>query len=111
MISRRITMRPAMLFITVELYGKTGSNGEFKEYESKALGVFLKHGGEIVVAYRPLKAVGQAEIPDEIQILKIGSKSAFEKFMSDPDRTKMAEERNSVIRKTEVYLSEEIINY
>src|SRR6267142_1396609 len=88
-------MRPAMLFITVKLFGKTGSSGEFKEYEAKALKVFLKHGGEIVVAYRPLKAVGQAEIPDEIQILKIDDKSAFDKFMSDPDRTKMAEERTS----------------
>lgn len=100
-----------MLYITVHLYGKTGVPGEFKAYEAKALGIFKKHGGEVWVAYAPSALKGQVDIPDEIQILKISSQSAFDGFMRDPDRTALAEERESVISRTEVFISKEIIHY
>ena len=35
-----------MLYVTVHLYGKNRIRGEFREYESKALSIFRKHGGE-----------------------------------------------------------------
>jgi uncharacterized protein (DUF1330 family) len=100
-----------MLYITVHLYGRTGTPGEFKEYESKALGIFKKHGGEVLVAYAPSRLKDQVDCPDEIQILKIPSQSDFDKFMNDPDRIAMAQEREMVIRKTEVFLSQKIIQY
>ena len=100
-----------MLYITVHLYGKTGAPGEFKAYEAKALGIFKKHGGEVLVAYSPLALKDQSDIPDEIQILRISSQSDFDEFMRDPDRVAMAKERESVIRRTEVFLSREIIQY
>jgi uncharacterized protein (DUF1330 family) len=100
-----------MLYITVKLFGRNGIRGEFKAYEAKALAIFRKHGGEVVVAYAPASDKAQAEMPDEIQILKISGREKFDRFMNDPDRIKMADERNAVIRKTEVYLSEEIIEY
>ena len=100
-----------MLYITVKLYGRTGQRGEFMDYEAKALAIFRKHGGEILVAYVPTFEKNQSERPDEIQILKISNRSAFEKFLNDSDRIKMADERNQVINRTEVYLSEEIISY
>ena len=100
-----------MLYITVHLFGRTGTRGEFREYEAKALNLFRKHGGEIVVAYAPAFDKGQLERPDEIQILKIADRSRFENFLNDPDRTEMADERNAVIKRTEVYISDEIICY
>lgn len=100
-----------MLYITVHLYGKTGTPGEFKDYESKALNIFKRHGGEVVVAYAPGLLKDQSELPDEIQILKIASQADFEGFMNDPDRTALASERETVIRKTEVFLSKAIISY
>ena len=38
-----------MLYITVHLYGKTGIAGEFKDYETKALNIFRRHGGEVCI--------------------------------------------------------------
>ena len=100
-----------MIYITVKLFGKNGICGEFKDYETKALNIFKKYGGEVVVAYAPLSEKGQQDRPDEIQVLKIASLLDFEKFMKDPERTQLAAEREAVIRKTEVFLSGELISY
>ncbi len=100
-----------MLYITVKIFGRTGRRGEFRGYETKALNLFRKHGGEIVIAYAPAIDGSQAEPPDEIQILKIADRSGFESFLNDPERIKMSGERDAVIRKIEVYISEEIIHY
>jgi len=100
-----------MLYITVKLFGRTGKRGEFRDYEAEALDIFRRHGGEILVAYAPTFEENQVDRPDEIQILKIASRSDFEKFLHDPDRIKMSGERNEVIKRTEVYISEEIISY
>jgi len=100
-----------MLYITVKLYGKNGIQGEFKEYESKALKLFRQYGGEVLVAYVPIRDSDDKDIPDEIQILKIENQTKFDLFMHDPQRVKMSAERESVIKRTEVYISKEIIEY
>ena len=100
-----------MLIITVHLYGKNGIRGEFKDYETKALSIFQKHGGEVVYTYVPLRNNNSVDIPDEIQVLKISNQEMFQKFMQDPERVSLAAERDSVIRKTEVFLSESMIEY
>jgi hypothetical protein len=103
-----------MLYLTVKLYGRNGVRGEFFAYEQKALDIFKRHGGEVVVAYTPAPDNGgkaQADFPDEIQILRIADREAFDRFMQDPERLGLAAEREAVIRKTEVYLSGEIIGY
>ena len=100
-----------MLYMTVHLYGRHGLAGEFREYEQKALDIFRKHGGEVIVAYVPAPSSGSAETPDEIQVLRIESRTALEEFMNDPSRVSMAGERDAVIRRTEVFLSDELIAY
>jgi len=100
-----------MLYITVKLYGKHGIRGEFKEYESKALKILRQHGGEVIIAYVHRRDSENENVPDEIQILKIENQTKFDMFMQDPDRVKMSAERESVIRRTEVYISKELIDY
>ena len=103
-----------MLYVTVKLYGRNGVRGEFLAYEQKALEIFKRHGGEVVVAYAPAPDKGgnaQADFPDEIQILRIADRENFDKFIQDPERIGLTAEREAVIRKTEVYLSAEIIGY
>lgn len=102
-----------MLYATVKLYGKNGIHGEFLAYERKALDIFRRYGGEVVIAYatEPAPNKGETDFPDEIQILRIPDRDAFDRFMQDPERLGLAAEREAVIRKTEVYLSAEIIGY
>jgi uncharacterized protein (DUF1330 family) len=100
-----------MLYLTVHLYGRNGVPGEFRDYELKALTIFRKHGGDIVVAYTPTADPTRAETPEEIQVLRIASRAALDAFMHDPERLALATEREAVIRKTEVFLSDELVSY
>ena len=100
-----------MLYITVNLFGRNGTREEFEEYENKALKIFRRYGGEIIIAYIPVRNSETDDIPNEIHVLKIENRERFETYLKDPDRLKMAEERNSVIKRTDIFMSEEIINY
>lgn len=103
-------MPDTMLYMTVHLYGRNGIPGEFREYEKKALDIFKRHGGEVMVAFTPAAPPGTGA-PDEIQVLRIRDRIAFDRFMGDPERVGMADERNSVIRRTDVFLSGEVVTY
>jgi hypothetical protein len=100
-----------VLYITIHLFGFAPGGEGFRDYERKALGIFKSHGGEVVVAYSPEGLSGQGEIPDEIQILRIPDRAGFDAFLADPERMGLAGARARVIRKTEVFLSGEIIEY
>lgn len=100
-----------MFYLTVHLFGRHGVPGEFQAYEEKALAIFRRHGGEVVAAFAPLPDANRKESPDEIQILRIADREAFDAFMRDPARVAMAGERDAVIRKTEVFLSGNLISY
>lgn len=100
-----------MLYITANIFGKNGIPGEFKEYEFKVLKIFKKHGGEIITTYVPVRDPATNHTPDEIHVLRIESQAKFQMFIQDPERIKMAEERDGVIKRTDVFISEEIINY
>lgn len=63
------------------------------------------------MAYAPISPAGSEDVPDEIQVLRIANRAAFDRFMTDPDRVTMADERNSVIGRTEVFVSGEVVDY
>ena len=100
-----------MLYITVLLYGRNGVKGEFKDYEMKALNIFKKYGGEVIAAYAPIRDGSTTDTPDEIQILKIADQATLNAFINDPERVSLGDERNRVIRRTDTYLSDEMIAY
>ena len=100
-----------MLYATVLLFGREGGAEGFHAYEEKALAIFRKHGGTVVAAYAPKPDAARAESPDEIQFLVIADSAAFDRFLKDPARTALASERDAVIRKTEVFLSERAVSY
>jgi uncharacterized protein (DUF1330 family) len=101
--------------MTVQLFGNEGESAGLRAYEKKALAIFKRYGGEVVVAYVPANMGGERELtgetPDEIQVLRIPDRTGFDAFLNDPERMRMAEERARVIRKTEVFLSGDLIDY
>jgi uncharacterized protein (DUF1330 family) len=100
-----------MFYATVNLYRRPGKESEFRAYETLALRVFRKHGGDVLVAFVP-QCVGIAgDVPDEIQVLKIESSARFESFMNDPERIALAAEREGVIWRTELFISDELVEY
>ena len=100
-----------MLYIIVHLYVVKNAEEKMYAYEKKALNVFRKHGGEVVTAFRPKSTNANETMPDEIQILRIESQKSFDTFMQDRERLTMAAERDAAIRKTEVFISGELVEY
>lgn len=99
------------IHIIVHLFAVNGSTEGMKAYEDKSLRIFRKHGGEIVAAFKPdLNLEGKSN-PDEIQVLKIHSMEAFKKFLNDPERTGLSDERDRVIAKTEMFISKADVPY
>ena len=100
-----------MFYLTVHLFGRHGVPGEFHAYEEKALAIFRRHGGEVVAAYTPLPDANRKDSPDEIHILRIADREAFDAFLRDPARIALAGERDAVLRKTEVFLPGKTSSY
>lgn len=100
-----------MLYILTKLYVRPGSLEDFREYERRALGIFRRHGGELIVAFSPEPGPEGADGPDEIHVLSIANRSRFEDFLADPDRLALAARRDAVLRASETIVSREPIRY
>jgi uncharacterized protein (DUF1330 family) len=97
------------MFLVVHLYIHAGMETAFQEHERQALRIFRKHGGQVISAFRPTP--GDKPQPDEIHVLEIQSASHFEAFQNDPELLTLSELRTRAIRKTEVFVSDKIIDY
>lgn len=94
----------------VLLYRSNASVEAFRAFERKAIAIVSSHGGELVTAFVPEK--GQVpNPPDEIHLIAFPSKKAFDAYRTDPQTMALADERNSVIEKTIIYTSDEIVKY
>ncbi len=100
-----------MLYLTVHLYGRQGIAGEFRAYETQALRLFRRHGGEVLAAYVPLRAPEATAGPDEIQVLRIADQASLDAFMHDPERAALAAERERVISRTVIFQSAALVDY
>ena len=100
-----------MIIIAVHLYAVSGAEAAMRIYEGKALRIFRKHGGEVLAAFKPAPEANGKPSPDEIQILRMASRDAFARFMVDPERVNLSEERKRAIAKTEVFISQTHVEY
>ena len=90
------------------LYFKEGGIKKLEEFQAKADLYFKKYGIEILYQYQPISK-GQIganqnniEQPDMIQIFTAESMANFQTYMADEDVKKLAEIRNSGLRKMNV---------
>ena len=100
-----------LFYVVAQLYAYPGKEAEFREYEMQALRIVRKHGGELVCAFTPECMDANAETPTEIHVLRFVDRDAFDTFMSDPEHAAIADWRATVIRKTVIVVSGEIVDY
>ena len=117
-----------MLYIIAHLYTNPDAADAFHLYEEKALVLFKKHGGTVIGAFKPERpgtgstGRGQAyqgtapdswdaEVPHEIHMPSIPTDEAFANYRNDPGILALAEERTRVIRKTDIFVSRETVQY
>ena len=100
-----------MLVIVAHLYIHPGQEAAFHAYESQALTCFRTHGGEVLAAFRPRPDATGKPTPDEIHVLRIGSEEQFVAFRADPALQALADLRAQAIARTEIFVSQEIVEY
>lgn len=100
-----------LFYIVAQLYIYPGKEAEFHEYETQALHIARKHGGELICAFTPVYADAGVETPTEIHVLRFFDREAFDTFKSDPEHVTIADLRSKVISKTVIVTSNEIVDY
>jgi uncharacterized protein (DUF1330 family) len=100
-----------MLLISVHLFANEGDITRLRVFELEALIVIGQFGGKLISAFKPANPENSANIPDEIHLLQFPSQEAFDIYRDSPESAALAPKRNKAIRKTIVYLSEEIVDY
>ena len=102
-----------IIFISF-LYFKEGGMQNLEEFQAKANPYFKKYGIEILHQYQPISKgqIGDIqnniEQPDMIQIFTAESMANFQSYMADEEVKKLAEIRNSGLRKMNVSFGTEM---
>lgn len=100
-----------MLIIIAHLFIHPGQEAALRAFESQALAQFRAHGGEVLAAFRPRPDASGRPTPYEIHVLRIGSQEAFAAYRADPALLALAELRGQAIARTEIFLSQAIVEY
>ena len=104
-----------MLIIIAHLFIHPGQEAAFRAFETQALARFCArfcaHGGEVLAAFRPRPTADGTPTPDEIHVLRIGLEEAFAAYRADPALLALADLRAQAIARTEIFLSQETVEY
>lgn len=76
-------------------------------FESQAMAILKRHGGELVVAFTSATEQGEREVHH----LCFPDSEAFQAYRDDPELTSLASLREEAISDTEVYVSESVLDY
>jgi hypothetical protein len=86
--------------LCVLLWARDGRDADLRRYEDQVLALLADHDGQVI--QRAQVTGGDGAAPSEVQILRLGSQSALEAYMSDPRRTALAGQRDAAIERTDV---------
>lgn len=88
------------LLLCCLLWAREGEVNGLTAYEDAVLAFVSDHGGAVL---HRLRGTGDAGRPHEVQLLRFDSQSAVDSFVQDPRRLALAEERDRVVERTEVF--------
>ncbi len=93
-------MSGAEVVLCCFLWARPGEETGLTDYETRVLALYPEHGGEVLQRVRTDGSDGR---PHEIHVFRFASQSAIESYMNDPRRLALAEERDRVVARTEVF--------
>lgn len=82
------------------LWANPNAQKDLESYENKVLSFMPDVGAKVV---QRVLSDGENGQPHEIQILRFPSNAALDAFVADPRRTALAETRDRVVAKTELF--------
>jgi uncharacterized protein (DUF1330 family) len=98
-----------MIYLVVHLTYVPGHEAECAEYERTVLTYFRDHGGEVLGAFRPAPWANGTRASDEVQLLRIPTREQIDAYMRDERRLALVPIRDRSIAKTEIVMSEELL--
>lgn len=82
------------------LWAHPGQEAGLVAYEDTVLALVAEHGGEVLSRVR---SDGTAGHPLEVQLYRFPAQAAIDAYIADPRRLALAEERERVVARTEVF--------
>ena len=98
-----------MIYLVVHLTYVTGHEAEGAEYERIVLSYWREHGGEVIAAFRPAAWADGTRAADETQLLRIPSRAQLDAYLADERRAALAPVRERSITKTDLIMSDELV--
>jgi hypothetical protein len=99
-----------VIYLVVHLSYVTGHEAEGAEYERTVLSYWREHGGEVISAFQPAAWGDGTRAADEIQLLRIASRSQLDAYLADDRRAALAPVRDRSIARTHLIMSEELVD-
>ena len=82
------------------LWANAGLEDDLSVYEDRVLPLIGDHGGEVLQRARGDGADGR---PHEVQLYRFASQAAIDAYVADPRRAALADERERVVARTDVF--------
>lgn len=82
------------------LWARPGLDADVNAYEDAVIGLLVDHGAEIV---QRAFGDGSDEHPHEVQLYSFPDQAGVDAFLADPRRLELADERERVIARTELF--------
>jgi|SRR5215207_5069897 len=98
-----------MIYLVVHLTYVIGQEAEGAEYERTVLSHWREHGGDVIAAFRPAAWADGTRAADEVQLLRIPSREQLDAYLADARRVALAQVRERSIAKTDLIMSEELV--
>lgn len=98
-----------MIYLVVHLSYVTGHEAEGAEYERTVLSYWREHGGEVMAAFHPAAWADGTRAADEVQLLRIPSRAQLDAYLADERRAALAPVRDRSIARTDLIMSEELV--
>ena len=85
------------------LWAAPGEEDALRRYEDAVLALVPEHGGTVVQ-----RAVGDGSDgqPHEVQLLRFPDPAALDRYVADPRRQAMSDERDRVVARTDLFTVE-----
>ncbi|BDZ48507.1 hypothetical protein GCM10025867_07480 [Frondihabitans sucicola] len=82
------------------LWARDGAAGALSDYEDAVLEFLAPHGGELLTR---VVSEGTDGVPDEVQTYRFPSAAALDGYLHDPARLALADWRDRVVARTELF--------
>jgi uncharacterized protein (DUF1330 family) len=93
-----------VLTLCVLLWAKDGQAGNLMRYEDTVLELITHHYGGVLVSRVRCQTTPTG--PDEVQVIQFPDQAALDSYSADPRRQALAAERDRVVARTEVLVSQ-----